>query len=190
MGLHYFLPGLFDNKYLATINKLYFFVTGYQVIIKNGIEYLCYGRIFNSGYCKGRLVRLNPTYSGDFCFSHNSYSIVQNHICLGATSVEVINNSIHCYNSYKLPVLLMHIDDFNKMCKNLSQKVLYKYIADPSNPKHVEIPNQNTYVHCENNDRDICIFSESNILDGSNSVTQISSSNSNQQTYVSNVNVN
>lgn len=76
----------------------------------------------------------------------------------------------------------MKKDDFTKMCKDLSQRVEYKYIADPNNPAHVKIPNENKYVRCDNNEPNICIFSESTILGDSNIVTS--------QTYSSNIIVN
>lgn len=169
------------------LTKLFFFVTDQHFILKNGITYRCRGRILNSGRCEGILVKFNPTYKADYCFSRNSFTTVGNYICIGASSVQVINNRIRCYNFDHTPVLVMSKTEFNNMCKNLSQKVWYRYIADPYNPEHVEIPNANKYVHCDNYDPNVCIFSEYTTLGGSNIVTsQVSSSNVNQQTIVSN----
>lgn len=74
-------------------------------------------------------------------------------------------------------MLVMKRDEFEKMCKNLSEKVEFKYIADPSNPFHIQIPNANKYVRCSNNEPNVCVFTEFNTLPGSGT-NIISTSNS------------
>lgn len=178
---------LLRNNIILT--KLFFFVTGQNFILINGITYICRGRIFSSGRCQGMLVPFIPKYNADYCFSRNSYTTVGNYICIGASSVQVINNRFRCYNYDNTPVVVLSKTEFNNMCKNFSQKVQYRYIADPYNPEHVEIPNASRYVHCDNYEPNVCIFSEYTTLGGSNIVTsQVSSPNVNQQTIVSNGN--
>lgn len=173
---------IITNCYVSDRNiiKLQFF-TGKQLIFQDGNAYQCSGSITASGRCEGNSEPFSVKSDSDYCYLRNSYSIINDYICIGATSVQVINNNIQCKNSNNLPVLVMKKDEFNKMCKDLSQSVEYRYIADPSNPAHVKIPNENKYVKCSNNEPNICVFSESTSLKG---VTNIVSTG---QSFSSNV---
>lgn len=109
-----------------------------------------------------------PKSNSDYCFVKNNVAVVNNDICIGATNVQVNNDNIHCTNAYNEPVLKMKKDEYLAMCKDLSKQVVYKYITDLKNPAHVNIPNNNKYVRCSNNQANICIFTESNDLAGNN----------------------
>lgn len=146
--------------------------TGKQFIFKNGKGYQCQGTISSTGNCQGNLTPFVVTNDTDFCYSYNSYSIINNYICIGASSVQVINNNIQCKNWDNSPVLFMKRDQYENMCKNLSQNVEYKYIADPTQPGHVKIPNDNKYVRCSNNEPNVCVFTETNPLFGGSNVIQ------------------
>lgn len=102
----------------------------------------------------------------DYCFIRNNFSVVNDYICIGATSIQVVNNNVQCTNLDNSPVLMMKKEQFENMCKSLSQSVEYKYIADPNNPLHVKIPNPNKYVRCSNNEENICVFTEPNNVNG------------------------
>lgn len=150
----------------------FFFLTGKQFIVKEGKIYTCLGTISNKGQCDGKLETFTRKNNSDYCFYKDNFSVVNDKVCIGATSVQVINNEVSCKNSFNEPVLVMKRDEFQNMCKELSQSVEYKYIADVNNPFHVKIPNHNKYVSCSNNEPNVCIFSESSNLFGSNVMIQ------------------
>ncbi|KAJ8938263.1 hypothetical protein NQ314_011543 [Rhamnusium bicolor] len=135
---------------------------GKKFIIRNNQIYLCSRSISDEdGSCNGTLTTFQVNNKKDYCYYKNSYSIVNNYICIGGNSILVTNNNIICNSNTETPALLITINEFNKLCDEISKTVEYKYIANPSDPAHVEIPNKNKHVKCRNNQPGVCIFSES-----------------------------
>lgn len=147
------------------------FVSGRRFIYKNRNVYQCEGNITSSGQCEGKLQSYTVQADSDYCFVRNSFSVINDYVCIGASIVQVVNGIVRCESANNSPVLVMKIDKFNDMCKNLSDKVEYKYIADPNNPSHIQIPNPNKYVLCSNNEPNVCIFSETNTVTGTNIIS-------------------
>lgn len=156
------------KKIFFTILNNKIFISGKQFVFKEGKAYHCVGSIGYSGKCDGTLEPYTIKNNTDFCFIRNSFSTINDYICVGATSVQIINNNVRCHNMDNSPVLVMKRDEYVNMCKNLSQQAEYKYFADPNNPNHIQIPNNNKYVQCSNNEPNVCIFTESTAISGLN----------------------
>lgn len=140
---------------------------GRQFIIKNYASYTCKSKIdLNTGRCSGDLEPFKITNSSpksDWCYV-NSYSLVNNQVCLsiGSVSVQVVNGQMRCEGNLNSPVILMSLDEYKQVCSNVRQSTEYRYIPNVADPGHVAIPNVNKYVRCENQQENLCIFHENN----------------------------
>ncbi|KAJ8978755.1 hypothetical protein NQ317_002160 [Molorchus minor] len=137
---------------------------GKEIFIQNSQSFTCTNKILENGQCSGKLIPFRIKNNEDYCYDRKGFSLINNKVCIGATSVSVINNVITCQSNSKVPALLMDVSEYNRMCQNLAQSVRYTYIADPNNPEHIQIPNANRHVKCENNKIGVCVFTENNAL--------------------------
>ncbi|KAJ8926098.1 hypothetical protein NQ315_009955 [Exocentrus adspersus] len=135
---------------------------GRNFIIMDYKVYTCNGVINQDGRCDGRQIPFQINSKRDYCYYRESSSIVNNQICIGANTVSIVNNNVQCLSNTGNPVLLMSLEEFNRMCQGVSEKVRFTYIANPQHPQHIQIPNQNKHVKCENNQTGVCIFTETN----------------------------
>ncbi|KAJ8962711.1 hypothetical protein NQ318_001108 [Aromia moschata] len=133
---------------------------GKTFIVRDGTMFECQGSISSeNGECSGTLTPFKINKNEDYCYLKNNYAIINNQICLGSSSISIINNHIECVSSTGTPALLISLSEYEKMCQELSQTVEYKYIANINDPLHVEIPNKNRHIKC--NQPNICMFTES-----------------------------
>lgn len=143
--------------------------SGKQFIIKNYKFYTCSSQVNdNTGECSGSLTPFEITGRGpksDWCY-FKSYSLINNQICMsiGSVSITAFNDHISCRSEGNNPTILISLDEYKKLCSSVSEAAEYRYIPDVNDPRHVEIPNENKYVKCENKQRNLCIFNERNGL--------------------------
>ncbi|XP_030759462.1 uncharacterized protein LOC115884888 [Sitophilus oryzae] len=143
--------------------------SGRQFIYNNYKPFICKGTVdIKTGTCSGDLVPFEITSSSpqtDWCYLR-SYSLINNQICIGLKGVSVtsFNNQITCKGVGDSPTFTSSLDDYKKLCSEVSASSEYRYIPDVNSPQHVAIPNQNAHVKCENRDKNLCIFHENNSL--------------------------
>lgn len=148
------------DEYFDTILNV---CAGKQFIITNSITYTCDGTIdITSGKCSGTLEPFKINTSSpepEWCYVRN-VAWVNNNLCLstGPMSVQIINNIIECSGSS--PILRLTREEYNNLCNSHSQKVEFRYISDVNNYNHVDIPNNNKYVKCDNEEANLCVFTE------------------------------
>ncbi|XP_060516850.1 uncharacterized protein LOC132696177 [Cylas formicarius] len=157
--------------------------SGHKFIHRNKWILTCNGEISPvNGHCNGdaleSLTALKPQRPADFCFVKNFASANQN-LCLSTHPVRMWleNNRTKCESvSGLFPVYVVKINDYLRMCEKISSDVVYIYFSNPRDIDHVEIPNGNDYVKCDNkagqskneslkhgfrvNEPGICVFTE------------------------------
>ncbi|XP_018567164.1 uncharacterized protein LOC108907831 isoform X2 [Anoplophora glabripennis] len=151
---------------------------GKKFIITNNQISQCDGSVSDDGKCSGSLTPFKINEKKDHCYNRQGFSLVNNYICIGASTVSIVNGQISCTNRFGTPALLITLEDYRKLCEGISTSVEYKYIANPQDSKHVEIPNKNKYVTCSNNQPGVCVFTETNAIPNSNANIIINSYNS------------
>ncbi|CAH1123971.1 unnamed protein product [Ceutorhynchus assimilis] len=141
---------------------------GRQFVIKNHRTYTCASPIdLTTGQCSN-LISFKITLSSpksDWCYIQ-SYSIINNQVCLstGSVSIQAFNNQVNCKSFYDEPLLKIDLEDYKRLCAGVRESTEYRYIPDLNDDRHVEIPNENRYVKCENRQKDLCVFRERNDL--------------------------
>ncbi|ENN71770.1 uncharacterized protein LOC109543843 [Dendroctonus ponderosae] len=152
---------------------------GRQFVIKNHKIFTCSSQIdIESGFCSGLLIPYQPRLAtsshmdkenssprSDWCYVLSSAQS-NNNICLSTSSlsVQIINFEIKCGNTDNSPILITTLDEYRKLCSAVRQSTEFRYIPNKSDRSHVQIPNNNKYVKCENRQENVCIFHEDNNL--------------------------
>ncbi|CAH0551554.1 unnamed protein product [Brassicogethes aeneus] len=134
---------------------------GKTVVIKNKQRYICKGELSNkTGKCSGDLTPFVQNDKSDFCYASGGHTVINNIICLanGPTSVSMINNQFSCRSVDGSPVLVLNLEEYNRLCSGLARGVKYTYYSDLNDPRHVQIPHPNKSVKCENNEPGVCVF--------------------------------
>lgn len=143
---------------------------GRQFIIINHKIFTCSSRLGKeSGLCSGgqltpyQLTTSSP--KSDWCYVLSS-ARNNNNICLSTSSisVQIFNSEMKCGSTDNSPILVTTLDEYTKLCSSIRQSTEFRYIPNLSDSSHVQIPNENKYVKCENNQENLCIFHEDNNL--------------------------
>ncbi|XP_050298948.1 uncharacterized protein LOC126737901 [Anthonomus grandis grandis] len=131
--------------------------SGRRFIHRNKWIMICNGEISKeNGHCNGNALEsvtaFKPQTNSEYCYIKNYHSINET-LCLSPHPVNLTfeNNTIVCeaVTEY-FPALAITIDDYLKMCEKISSNVTYIYFANDHDPEHVEIPNENPHVKCDN----------------------------------------
>lgn len=130
---------------------------GKKFIHRNRWIFTCQGEVSKeNGHCNGNalesLTAFKPMKQSDFCFIKN-YNSINETLCLSSHPVKMVfeNNTIICEPTTEFfPTLDIEIEDYIKLCENISANVTYIYYGNQSDPDHIQIPNENIRVKCEN----------------------------------------
>ncbi|CAH0559183.1 unnamed protein product [Brassicogethes aeneus] len=134
------------------------FFNDMKLVIKNNQMYQCSGKISDDGACSEPLQKFAPNENQDFCYLR-SFAEIEGVVCLSDSPLKgqkcVLN---------KEEVLSINKEEYKALCGNIVNIIKYKYISDRNNRKHVEIPNENDFVKCDNEEPGICEFSSKNVI--------------------------
>ncbi|KAF7277862.1 uncharacterized protein LOC143201292 [Rhynchophorus ferrugineus] len=128
-----------------------------RFIHRNGWIFTCNGQVSKeNGHCNGdpteSLAAFKPERPSDFCFIKN-YNVINETLCLSSHPVKLTyeNNTIVCEATMKFfPTLVIEIEDYLKLCDGISSNTTYIYYANQDDPDHVQVPNENPRVKCDN----------------------------------------
>lgn len=117
----------------------------------------CNGEISReNGHCNGNALEsvtaFRPKTNADYCYIKNYHSMNET-LCLSPHPVDISfeNNTVVCESVTEFfPAFAITIDDYLKTCERISSNVTYIYYANDHDPDHVEIPNENSHVKCDN----------------------------------------
>lgn len=117
----------------------------------------CNGEISReNGHCNGNALEsvtaFRPKTNADYCYIKNYHSMNET-LCLSPHPVDISfeNNTVVCEGVTEFfPAFAITIDDYLKTCERISSNVTYIYYANDHDPDHVEIPNENSHVKCDN----------------------------------------
>ncbi|KAL1502022.1 hypothetical protein ABEB36_007235 [Hypothenemus hampei] len=131
--------------------------SGKRFIHRNKWMMLCHGMISEeNGHCNGQALESLTAFKtqtiSDYCYIKQFHSINET-LCLSTHPVNMSyeNNTVFCEATTEhFPVLTISIEDYLKSCEKISSSVTYIYFASDCDPEHVQIPNENTHVRCEN----------------------------------------
>ncbi|XP_066150298.1 uncharacterized protein [Euwallacea fornicatus] len=131
--------------------------SGKQFIHRNKWIMICNGVISKeNGHCNGNALEsvtaFKPESPSDYCYI-KTYHSLNDTLCLSPHPVNITmqNNTVVCESTSEyFPARAITIEDYLKICEKISSNVTYVYFANEQDEDHVEIPNENPHVRCEN----------------------------------------